>query len=417
MKVLYLSELINNPVKDSTGEKIGKLKDVLISSDSSYPNIKAIIVDIPHKKLVNIPYNYISELGSKKIKLNGTINDIPPYSIRNTDIRLSEDVLDRQIVDIEDKKVRRVNDIKISSTHGYHYIIGVDIGFYGILKRLGLESIAKPINVKSNENIIAWEDIDTLNTDYSRLKLKVPKQKIKKLHPADIAEIMDQLGVNDSLDILNSLDDEAAADTLEEVSPERQVSILEGMDSKRAAELLDEMDPDDAADVLGDLPDYKAEELLSLMQPEESNDLRRLLEYPENTAGGIMTTEYTYVDQDLTVREVMKSLHKQAADVETIYYVYITNKNGDLVGVVSLRDIFLADPDEKISDFMHTHVIKADVMEDQEEVAKKIAKYNLLALPVVENNQKLKGIITVDDAIDIVLPVAWKKRVPRMFGR
>ena len=216
---------------------------------------------------------------------------------------------------------------------------------------------------------------------------------------------------------MNSLDDEAAADTLEQVSPERQVSLLEGMDSQRAAEILDEMDPDDAADVLGDLPEEKAEELLDLMEPEESKDLRKLLEYPENTAGGIMTTEYAYVDQDLTVREVMRSLREIAKDVETIYYVYVTSKNGDLVGVTSLRDILLADPDKKITDFMHTHIIKADILEEQEEVAQKIAKYNLLALPVVEDEQKLRGIITVDDAIDIVLPVAWKKRVPRMFGR
>ncbi len=416
MKALYLSELIKKPVRDSTGARIGKLKDVLVSAEVSYPIIKAITVITSEKKVINIPYTHISELG-KVIKLKSTFKDIPEYKIRKSDIRLSEDVLDRQVVDIEDKKIRRVNDIKLSSSHGYYHVIGVDIGFYGILKRVGLERIAKPMRVRSNENIIAWADIDTLNPDYSQLKLKVPEQKIKKLHPADIAEIVDQLSLNESLTILNSLDDEAAADTLEEVSPERQVFLLEGMDSKRAAELLDEMDPDDAADVLGDLPEDKAEELLDLMEPEESKDLRKLLEYPENTAGGIMTTEYAYVDQDLTVREVMRSLREIAKDVETIYYVYVTSKKGDLVGVTSLRDILVADPDKKITDFMHTHIIKADILEDQEQVAQKIAKYNLLALPVVEDENKLRGIITVDDAIDIVLPVAWKKRVPRMFGR
>ena len=187
------------------------------------------------------------------------------------------------------------------------------------------------------------------------------------------------------------------------------------MDSKRAAEILDEMDPDDAADVLGDLPEEKVEELLDLMEPKESKDLRILLEYPENTAGGIMTTEFASIQQDLTVGEVMKSLREIAEDVETIYYVYITSKEGELTGVVSLRDILLSDTDKKISEVMQTPVISADILEDQQEIAQKIAKYNLLALPVVENENKLKGIITVDDAIDIVLPVAWKKRVPRMF--
>lgn len=413
---MYISEIIKKPVLDSTGKRIGKLKDVVVSSEVSYPIIKAIIVDTFDKKAFCISYNYITSLGPE-IKLNEPLEDIVEYKIKKQDIRLLEDVLDRQVVDIEDKKIRRVNDIKISSTHGFYHVIGVDIGFYGVLKRLGLEGLVRPLGVKSNENIIAWKDIDTLEGDYSRLKLKVPEQKIKKLHPADIAEIVDQLGLNESLNILNSLDEEAAADTLEEVSPERQVSLLEGMESQRAAEILDEMDPDDAADVLGDLPEEKAEELLDLLEPEESEDIRKLLKYPENTAGGIMTTEYVPVDQDLTVREVMQSLREIAKEVETIYYVYVISKTGDLVGVTSLRDILLADPDEKITDIMHTHIIKADIMEDQETVAQKIAKYNLLALPVVEDEQKLRGIITVDDAIDIVLPVAWKKRVPRMFGR
>lgn len=413
---MYLSEIIKKPVYDGTGKKIGMLKDAIVSSAVSYPIIKAIIVNKVDKKTIIIPYNYIDKIG-KETKLKTSLDEIVEYKIQNLDIRLWEDVLDQQVVDIEDKKVRRVNDIKISHTQGYYHIIGVDIGFYGILKRLGLESIARPMRVKSNENIIAWADIDTLNQDYSKLKLKVPKQNIKKLHPADIAEIVDQLGLNESLNILNSLDDEAAADTLEEVSPERQAYLLEGMDSRRAAEILDEMDPDDAADVLGGLPEEKVEELLDLLEPTESRDIRILLEYPENTAGGIMTTEYACLEEDLTVGEVMKQLREIAKDVETIYYVYIVSKNGDLTGVVSLRDILLAETDKKVSEVMISPVITVDILEDQEEVAQKIAKYNLLALPVVEDENRMKGIITVDDAIDIVLPVAWKKRVPRMFGR
>jgi CBS domain-containing protein len=411
---MYLSEIIKKPVFDGAGKKIGRLKDAIVSSEVSYPIIKAIIVDKTDKKTITIPYNYIDSIG-KETKLKTSLDEIMEYKIQNMDIRLWEDVLDRQVVDIEDRKVRRVNDIKISRSHGYYYIIGVDIGFYGILKRLGLESIAKPMRVKSNENIIAWADIDTLNQDYSKLKLKVPKQNIKKLHPADIAEIVDQLGLNESINILNSLDDEAAADTLEEVSPERQAYLLEGMDSQRAAEILDEMDPDDAADVLGNLPEEKAEELLGLLEPKESKDIRILLKYPENTAGGIMTTEYACIEQDLTVGEVMKQLREIAKDVETIYYVYVVSKDGELTGVISLRDILLADPDKKISEVMITPVITVDILEEEEEVAQKIAKYNLLALPVVEDENRLKGIVTVDDAIDIVLPVAWKKRVPRMF--
>jgi magnesium transporter len=413
---LYLSDFIKKPVISPTGERIGKLKDVIVSSDHSYPIIKALKIDTTGKETINVSWRYIGDLG-KEIKLKYPLEDITGYKIQKHDIILLKDVMDRQVVDIEGKKIRRVNDIKISPTNGHFHVIGVDIGVNGILRRLSLNRIVKPLGITSNEDLISWKDIDPLESDYSNVKLKVPKQKIKKLHPADMAEIVDQLGLNESLNILTSLDDESAADTLEEVSPERQVSLLEGMDSQRAAEILDEMSPDDAADVLADLPEEKAEELLDLMEPEESDDLRKLLKYPENTAGGIMTTEFAYVDQDLTVRAVLNSLRHMAEDVETIYYVYVISKRGDLVGVISLRDLLLSEPNRNVSEIMHTHIIKADVMEDQHEVAQKIAKYNLIALPVVEEETKLRGIITVDDAIDIVLPTAWKKRVPRMFGR
>jgi len=351
---LYLSDFIKKPVLSPTGDKVGKLKDVIVSSDHSYPIIKALKVNTTGKKTINISWRYIGNLG-KEIKLKFPLDEIQEYKIQKHDILLLKDVMDRQVVDIEDKKIRRVNDIKISPTNGHYHVIGVDIGVNGILRRLSLNRIAKPLGITSNEDLISWKDIDPVKSDYSKVKLKVPKQKITKLHPADMAEIVDQLGLNESLNILNSLDDESAADTLEEVSPERQVSLLEGMDSQRAAELLDEMSPDDAADVLADLPEKKAEELLDLMEPEESNDLRKLLKYPENTAGGIMTTEFAYVDQNLTVMDVLNSLRKMAENVETIYYVYIISKKGDLVGVISLRDILLSEPESKVSEIMHTH--------------------------------------------------------------
>jgi magnesium transporter len=416
VRKMYLSDFIKKPILSPKGKKIGKLTDVIVSSDHSYPIIKALKINTSDKKSINISWKYIGKLNNE-ISLKYPLKELTEYKIQKHDIILLEDVMDRQVVDIEGKKIRRVNDIKISPTNGHFHVIGVDIGVNGILRRLSLNRIAKPLGITSNEDLISWKDIDPVESDYSKVKLRVPKQKITKLHPADMAEIVDQLGLNESLNILNSLDDESAADTLEEVSPERQVSLLEGMDSQRAAEILDEMSPDDAADVLADLPEEKAEELLDLMEPEESDDLRKLLEYPENTAGGIMTTEFAYVDQDLTIKEVLDALRKMAEYVETIYYVYVISKKGDLVGVISLRDLLLSDPSSKVSEFMHTHIIKADVMEDQHEVAQTIAKYNLIALPVVEDETKLRGIITVDDAIDIVLPTAWKKRVPRMFGR
>ena len=412
----FLSEIMKKQVIDLDGNKVGKFKDFIVSVKRSYPIVEAISINTSHKTHINVPWKNVEYI-NKEIKLNVKLEDIKEYQMKKLDIKLVDEVLDKQVVDVEGKKIRRINDLQLSATNGNYRLIGVDISVKGILRRLGIDKIAKGIGINLQEDYIAWKDVDIVESDVTRLKLKVPEYNLKKLHPADIAEIVDQLNINDSITILNSLDEEVAADAIEEISPERQVCLIEEMESERAADILDEMSPDDAADLIGDLSEDKAQELLELMDPEESKDVKQLLEYPEDTAGGIMTTEYAVAPEEFTAGQSLNMLRKIARDVESIYYIYALSKSKDLVGVISLRELLLADPNQKLSEFMHRDIIAVDVMEDQHEVAKKIAKYNLLAVPVVKDENKLKGVVTVDDAIDIVLPTAWKKRVPRMFGQ
>jgi CBS domain-containing protein len=412
----FLSEIINKPVIDSEGNKIGKFKDFVASVSVTYPIVEALIVRTTDKKDINVPWEDV-ELINKEIKLKIKFNDIKEYKLKNRDILIADEVLDKQVVDLEGKKLKRINDLQFATTQDYYRLIGADISFKGILRRLGLERIPKGLGIKLQDDNISWKDVDVLESNVSRLKLKVPEYKLKKLHPADIAEIVDQLSVNDSIKILNSLDEEIAADAMEEISPERQVTLFEEMDNKRAADLLEEMSPDDAADLIGDLSAERGRELLDLMDPEEAKDVEHLLGYPEDTAGGIMTTEFAAVSEELTARQILNKFKELAEEVESIYYIYALSKNNDLSGVISLRELIIAGPDEKLKDFMTKELITVDVMEKEHEIAKQIAKYNLIALPVVDDKNKIKGMVTIDDAIDIVLPTAWKKQVPRMFGR
>ncbi len=411
----FLSELIKKPVFDNTGATIGKLVDIIVSTDRPYPKIKALNIRTSDNRVIAVPWEQVGSLEGK-ITLTVAASDVAAYHMQAHEVRLVSNVLDRQVVDVEGKKLRRVNDLQLTPTNGSYRLIGVDIGVAGLLRRLGVEHAAQRVGIRPQKNYIAWKDVDSIRSDPVSLRLTVPKYNITKLHPADIAEIVDQLNVQESLTLINYLDEEAAADTLEETSQERQVSLIEGMGAERAADILEEMSPDDAADLLGDLPADRAEAILDLMEPDESEEIRELLEYPEDTAGGIMTTEFIAVNEQLTAARAIEEVRKAARSVETIYYIYITADGDDLIGVTSLRELLIAPPDHKLSTFMHKELIKADVREDQREVARKIAKYNLLALPVVEEETKLKGIVTVDDAIDIVLPTAWKKRVPKMFG-
>lgn len=412
----FLSEIMKKTVVDLDGNKIGKFKDFIVSVNVLYPVVEAVSIRTSRKDDILVSWEDIDHI-NKEIKLKVKSKDIKEYKLKKRDIGLVNEVLDKQVVDLEGKKIRRINDLRFSTARGYYRLIGVDISFKGILRRLGLEKIAAGLRINLQEDYIAWKDVDVLESDISRLKLKVPEYSLKKLHPADIAEIVDQLSINDSINVLNSLDEEIAADALEEISPERQVSLFEEMETRRAADLLEEMSPDDAADLIGDLSEDRAQELLEMMDPEEAKDVEHLLKYPEDTAGGIMTTEFAAVPDDFTARQILNKLREIAREVESLYYIYALSKSGYLTGVISFRELLLADPDQKLSDFMQRDVIAVDVMEEEHEVAKKIAKYNLIALPVVEDENKIKGVITIDDAIDIVLPTAWKKQVPRMFGR
>lgn len=412
----FLSEIMKKTVIDLDGNKIGKFKDFIVSVNILYPLVEAVSIRTSGKKDILVSWEDVDHI-NKEIKLKVKFDDIEEYNLKKRDIKLVEEVLDKQVVDLEGKKIRRINDLQLSTTRGYYRLIGVDISFKGVLRRLGLEKIASSLKINLHEDYISWMDVDVLESDISRLKLKVPEYSLKKLHPADIAEIVDQLSINDSINVLNSLDEEVAADALEEISPERQVSLFEEMETKRAADLLEEMSPDDAADLIGELSDDRAQELLELMDPEEAKDVESLLIYPEDTAGGIMTTEFAAVKEGLTARETLNALREMAKEVESIYYIYILSNSNSLVGVMSLRELLLADPEQKITEGMHRDIISVDVMEEEHDVAKKIAKYNLLALPVVKDENKIQGVVTVDDAIDIVLPTAWKKHVPRMFGR
>jgi Mg/Co/Ni transporter MgtE len=322
------------------------------------------------------------------------------------DIKLVENVFDKQVVDVEGKKIRRINDLQVSPVDGQYRLIGVDVSFKGILRRLGLEKIASGLRINLEEDYIDWKDIDvsTSRDNVFNLKLKVHEYDLKKLHPADIADIVEKLSVKDSITILNSFDEEVAADILEEISQEAQVCLLDEIDSQKAASILNKMSPDDATDLLSCLSDDKSNNLLELMDPEESKDLKKLLRYPEDTAGGIMTTEFAAVFEELKAGEIIDKLKDIDKEAESIYYIYAKSKQGDLTGVTSLKQVLFADPNKMLKEFMTKDVISVDVKEKQFEVIETIAKYNLLAVPVVDNENHLKGIVTVDDAIALLLP-------------
>jgi CBS domain-containing protein len=341
------------------------------------------------------------------------------YEPHGDEIGLAARVIDRQIIDVHGRRVVRVHDVQLTRTNGQYRLVGIDATPRAMMRRLGLEGPARGIlkllgRDRNGETTIPWNQLDPVAIGPAGIPLKTDHTELGHLHPADLADILEQLDQTAGGYLLASLDAEMAADTLQEVESESQASLMEHLDTARAADILERMEPDEAADLLGDLPEARAAELLAHMEPADAADVRELLAYSEESAGGRMTTDYFTIPPDRTAEETITLLRAEASDLES-QYIYITDPDEHLVGVISLRDLIVAQPAAKVREFMTTPVISVAADMPQEEVAAVLTKYDLLAVPVVDDAKKILGIVTVDDVLDSLLPANWRKLMPRIF--
>ncbi|MGZ6273592.1 MAG: magnesium transporter MgtE N-terminal domain-containing protein [Candidatus Limnocylindrales bacterium] len=418
--MLYLSQAIGRPVRDQAGEPIGTVADLIVAIGDRYPPVTGIVVKT-NGRLIFLHWSSVASLDASGATLGTTAIDITKFQQRPNEIGLKQDLMDRQIVDIDGRKVVRVNDLRLDEVEGALHLVAVDVGPSGLLRRLGLESswrtIARGLHRDVPERYIDWEDVDPVERTIASVKLRVPHKGLAELHPADLATIIDQLSRSDRVGVITSLDDEIAADAIGEMEPETQADILEDLEPERAADILEEMDPDEAADLVADLSEESREEILGLMEKDEAEEVQELMTYAEDTAGGIMTTEFVAVPATLTAAETIDRLRQLEPDAETIYYVYVTDDDNRLVGVLSLRDLIVAKPETVISTFMFQEPVAVQLDASEEDVTEVVARYNLLAVPVVDAEGRLEGIVTVDDAMDTLLPQPSWMRLPHIFGR
>jgi magnesium transporter len=418
--MLYLSQALGRPVLDRHADPIGKVADLIVAIEGRYPPVTGLVVSTGRRRIF-LPWSDVASFGRDGATLSTHRIDIDRFVQRPNELLLAADLQDKQIIDIDGRKVVRVNDLRLDDIEGKLHLVAVDVGPAGIARRLGVEApfvrIATRFRLPEMERYIDWEDVDPVETSIASIRLRIPHEGLRSLHPADLASIIDQLAPRDRAGVLASLDDEQAADTIEEMEPETQVEVLEDLAPERAADILEEMSPDDAADLVADLSQEARAEILPLMEPDEAQELGELLAYPEDSAGGIMTTQFIAVSEELTAAETIERLRELEPDAETIYYLYVTDPDGRLVGVLSLRDLIVARPDTPLREFMIREPVVVGVLTPQSEVASLIARYDLLAVPVVAADGRLEGIVTVDDAIDTVLPMSWKRRLPRIFSR
>ncbi len=398
----YFSQLLGKPVYDKAGRHVGRIKDMAVRWDTAHPRI----IGIKYAKKVRalIPVDLIERCNGQDVRLSGDLAAESIIPLQDNDIYISKWLLDKQIIDLKGSKMVRVNDITLSwiAQEGHHRMVltAVDIGVRGLFRRLGLEFLFK----KLKNNLLGWQYIKPLENWNSSLQLNREKQQLSELHPADIAELIEEMGYKYRADFIESLDSQQTIDALAEMDLDTQVEIIEQMDEQRASDILEEMPADEAADILGELSTEKSEGLLSLMEADDAEEMRELMSYEEGTAGALMTTEFIGFSTKLTAEQAINQLRELAPSAETIYYLYVTDDEDHLQGVLSLRELIIAAPQTLLQDLMHTKVRTVQDDDSYQKVADIVNKYGLLAVPVVDELNVMLGIVTIDDIFDVMMP-------------
>jgi CBS domain-containing protein len=433
--MLYLSQLLGAPVEDLQYARVGKVIDVMTPAAQvgqnavSYPS--ALLIEGEEEQPWRVPLASLEQHESL-IRLCISTEQLQRSAetpAEQDEVYLAQEVLDKQVIDVEHKKAVRVNDIYFGDDWR---ILGVDHSTLGLIRRLAPAWLLGNRGRGVPSALLPWSRIELIGAQHPEVQeeekpsvtptgsLRVPTGHLADLHPADIAEIVHQLTPGQGARIIERLDDETAADTMEEIDTDRQRHILENIQADRAADILQAMGPDEAADLLSQLPEERAQELLRLMNPEESEEVQELLEYEPDTAGGLMTTDYIVLNVDRTVADALGVVRTNISENDVrIAYIYCvedeTQDESRVLGVVSLWDLLIAVPTQQLQDLMETDVVTVKPDDDAHTVAEIMAKYNLLAVPVVNEEQVLAGVVTVDDALDVLLPSERRRKPKRMY--
>ena len=405
MSIVALSELLGATVRDASGAVRGRVREIAVAPQDHPTRIAYLIVKTSEGERM-LPHDEIKAAGAA-VRATSEAGHWDRFSPSDGVLLLKRDLLDQQIIDIHGRKVVRVNDVELESTpvnsHLLLNVVSVDVGARGAIRRLSKGLVPsftmRALLEKIPPRVIPWQFVDLLETDPARrVKLKIAYKGLAQLHPADIADIVEDLPPAEREAVFETIDEEVAAETLEELDPDVQVAIVESLDKDRAADIVEEMDPDAAADLLGDLPEERSAQILEQMQPEERQEVTQLLEFGEHTAAGRMTTEFIAVVETAAVEDAIEALKGFEGSREAVSTIYLTGPGNKLVGAVPLLKIAVSSPAAQLLDLSEPYVACAPDT-PQDEVAALFDKYNLLTLAVVDEHGRISGIITADDVI------------------
>jgi magnesium transporter len=410
MGTLALSELLGAPVVDSAGVISGRVREVAVAPQDDPTRVAAFIVRTKRGDRMLAP-DKLRAVEGNIIRSSALPEEWLPLTSSEGFLLLERDLLDQQIIDVHGRKVVRVNDVDFAVEHTNGSpairIREVEVGPRGAVRRL-LKGIVprRAVNAMAHRfapTVIPWQFVDLIETDPARrVRLKIEHERLERLHPADIADILEELAPAQREAVFESLDEEVAAETLEELDPKMQSSLVESLDSEHAADIVEEMDPDAAADLLENLTEERSEEILEEMEEEEREEVEELLEHEESTAAGRMTTDYISVVRNARVYDVISLLRRFEGGLEPMSTIYVVDEEDRLVDAIPLARIAIAHSDAQIKELMTGEFVSCHEDASDKDVAELFDKYNLLTLPVVDSDGKLKGVITADDIISML---------------
>jgi Mg/Co/Ni transporter MgtE len=406
---LYFTELVGMPVLDLKGRRIGRVKDAAIVPVVNSSRIDRVLVGGGFAWL-NVRYDQIASIvPGGAIQLSD--EQLTPYHDDEYILRIVRDLLDQQIIDVNGRKVVRVNDLTLEirndGVRDTLAVAEVDVGVRSVLRRL-LQGVVPSrwmrwLQEAVPPSSIPWDFCNVVEPDpLRRLRLNISYGKLEQMHPADLADIVEELGPAEREAIFETIDSEVAADALSEIDPKMQASILESLEPEKAADIVEEMAPDEAADVLSELEDETSGEILEEMDSEPKSDVRELLVFDEDTAGGLMNTEYVALHEKASVMDAMAALRGNEDLLETLNTLFLIDSEGRPVAAIPLARLFIASGGARLRDLATDTLIRVAVDEQQDRVTELFDKYNILTLPVVDDEGKLAGVITADDIISVL---------------
>lgn len=412
LSVFLFTSILGKKMYDEFDDVLGELKDIYVTTEQGYPRVIGYKVK---RDGITFHYEFRSimfyNLDNKvKIMTRGSKEILP----RTYSYLLSRNLLDKKIVDINGKQVVRVDDLRIAEIAGEYRVIAVETGPLAKFRRMNCPGLGKfvykVLNKDFEDKVIMWDDVESLEMVNKNLQIAVPYKKLSTLHPADLADILENLDASSRKQIFESLDEDLAADTLEEIEPEYKSSIIKDLSEAKAVEVLENMPNDEIADILDELDDEEREKILVNLETEDAEEVKELLKYEDETVGSIMSKDFISFNLDITIGEIIDILRESNPEDEELNSIFIKDEEEKVIGIIELKDLILNDSKLKVKEIMDENINILKHNEAINEAIEIAAKYDLLAIPVVDNNDVLIGVVNTHDLIDEVLYPMWKKK-------